>query len=229
MDRLKGLKYENGLILWMNTIPTTRELAITLNLLIEQINSEVDLITYYVDNSKITYALIPMYSREFALIRVDYSNESIETQRCGVFFNQPTFLALLPRYMYSKESADRIYFEIEVVTNFCRETLKFAYPRTYGNKSKSNIRVQDNPNSSPTDSHAIYLNNIRFFDGSDFYFDYTDSDNCFLYSSTANDMQCVKAKNGYSILNGKTVGGQDCATAEPSKLLLVPNLLYAEC
>lgn len=41
-----------------------------------------------------------------------------------------------------------------------------------------------------SDQRDMYLNNMKFFSGGDFYFDYTPEDPCFLYYDIA-DMKCI--------------------------------------
>jgi len=50
-------------------------------------------------------------------------------------------------------------------------------------------------------SLKFYINNFRIFEGSNFYFDYTTEEHCFMYYDIS-DMKCLKAKEGYSVYQG---------------------------
>lgn len=119
-----------------------------------------------------------------------------------------------------------IFFEIEIVVDYCREVLSLSLPRMYVDKSKKNIRFTETSGSVPT--FRLHLNNIRFFDGNDFYFDYTKNDKCFLYYNTSS-MSCLKAKHGMAVTpNGKVVDKENCADLSDSKLYFY-NEYTQEC
>lgn len=50
----------------------------------------------------------------------------------------------------------------------------------------------------PAGGLKFYINNFRIFEGSNFYFDYTATDSCFMYYDLAN-MKCLKARDGYAV------------------------------
>jgi len=45
------------------------------------------------------------------------------------------------------------------------------------------------------------INNLRIFEGSNFYYDYTTADPYFMYYDLSN-MKCLKAKEGYAVYKG---------------------------
>ena len=52
---------------------------------------------------------------------------------------------------------------------------------------------------------SYYFNNLNIYSNYDFYFDYTLTDNCFIYINLA-DMICIKPKEGYALYQENTTG-----------------------
>ena len=92
------------------------------------------------------------------------------------------------------ESTEFYLYEFEIFCNFKRERLKFTEIQ-FTLASNQGIEI---PLSN---SRVIYLNNLKIFQGSDFYFEYSLDDPCFLYYDLS-DMKCLKAKQGYAMFNG---------------------------
>ena len=70
---------------------------------------------------------------------------------------------------------------------------------------KKSIQIPD------SEDRNIYYNNLKFFGGSDFYFDYDLNDPCFMYFNIKS-MNCLKAKAGYAIYNSTAVLASECSS-----------------
>jgi len=64
----------------------------------------------------------------------------------------------------------------------------------------------NNPGSS-----VYYFNNFRMWLNNDFYFDYTSTDNCFLYYRIPG-MKCLKAKEGYARYSSIAIKSDKCSS-----------------
>ena len=114
------------------------------------------------------------------------------------------------------------YLELEVVCNFKRERLRFHEVRQNMISIKANI-IMNNPEGS-----GYFFNNLNIFSNYDFYFDYTSTDNCFLYYNLAN-MQCIKAKEGYILLGGAAVEKNKCLSGSIATQAMTYNPYTMEC
>ena len=99
------------------------------------------------------------------------------------------------------------YLEFEVVCNFRREKLLFHLAINNILTVKSNIQMFSGPGSS------YYFNNLNIYTNYDFYYDYTLTDNCFIYINLA-DMICIKPKEGYALYQGDSPAGKVVVVAK---------------
>lgn len=74
----------------------------------------------------------------------------------------------------------------------------------------------------------FYLNNVRVFLGSDFYLDYSTSNNCFIYYNLAN-IKCLKAKKGYAIYKEAVTLPESCYQYGSFFEAVVYNKYTMEC
>lgn len=93
-------------------------------------------------------------------------------------------------------SYEKIFYEFEILTEFKREKIYFNVPFFTPTYSKVSLYFLSN-----TQYKSIYLNNIRVFMNTDFYFDYSTSSNCYL-SYYIPSLYCLKAKKGYVTYKG---------------------------
>ena len=90
--------------------------------------------------------------------------------------------------------------------NFKREKLLFVLDQHLDFTAITAIQIPDESQYSK----ESYYNNIRFFIGSDFYFDYTLADYCFIYYDIW-FMKCLKAKDGYAVYNFVAIPSSQCS------------------
>jgi len=82
-------------------------------------------------------------------------------------------------------------YEYDIVCNYSRDKIKFDLNKSTTSYVKTSLTF-------PFSLLQFYVNNFRIFSGSNFYFDYTTEDTCFIYYDLSN-MKCLKAKVGYAV------------------------------
>ena len=69
---------------------------------------------------------------------------------------------------------------------------------------------------------------MRVFLGSDIYFDYSATNNCFIYYNLA-DIKCLKAKKGYAVYSGYPVLPEKCFEFGTFLKAVIFNKYTMEC
>ena len=75
---------------------------------------------------------------------------------------------------------------------------------------------------------VYYFNYFILWISHDFYFDYTSTEHCFL-SYNIPDMQCLKAKEGYTIYLNTVIKPDECINYSTKQAAVIYNSYTMEC